>query len=420
MRRSGPWYFQLQENAMNGRPEHEQTMVPQQAGPAASLRFCDAPPLGAGGQATVLRMRDVTLERDVAMKVLKPELAGHAEEIARFVGEARITAGLEHPHVPAVHELGVREGAHFFTMKLVEGQTFAALLEPTRFEPTDDLQLYRALQVLMKVCEAMAFAHARGVLHCDLKPANVMVGPHGQVYVMDWGISRRISHGAPGATLGTLGYMSPEQAHGEALDARTDVFSLGAMLYKIIAGTPPYYAVEKDEWLELAKRGEVFVPRRPVSRRLLEIATKALSADRNLRQSSVEIFQAELESYVRGASRYPEWTFEKGAIIVREGEEADCAYLIHSGKVEASRKVKGRKKVLRKMGPGVLFGESAIFESQPRTATVRALEPTRVSILSKRSLIEEMGRADVLSMALTSVLQRFHEAEAPSRARKRR
>jgi serine/threonine-protein kinase len=388
------------------RSEDEITQASGTASHATRDRFSSGDTIGKGGQATVRRMRDRKLERDVAMKVLNPELANNAEELSRFIDEARITAGLDHPHVPAVHDLGMDDdGHHYFTMKLVQGETFAALLTPPRFDPADDVQLYRALQVLIKVCEAVSFAHSRGVIHCDLKPGNVMVGSHGQVYVMDWGISRRLKQRAIEGVAGTAGYMSPEQAAGEAtLDARTDVYSLGAMLYRIVVGQAP-----KDSELEEAARG------RPMSRRLLDIALKALTADREKRHSSVDALQGDIESYVRGASRFPERVYAKGEVIVKEGDDADCAFLIRAGKVEASRKVKGKKKVLRTMGVGELFGEAAIFERQRRTATVRALEETRVSVLSKQALAEEMGRADVLSLALTSVLQRFHELDAKTR-----
>jgi serine/threonine-protein kinase len=176
------------------------------------------------------------------------------------------------------------------------------------------------------------------------------------------------------------------------------------MLYRMVVGQAP-----KHSELEAAARG------RPMSRRLLDIALKALSTEREKRHVSVDAFQGDIESYVRGASRFPERVYAKRELIVKEGDDADCAFLIRAGKVEASRKVKGKKKVLRTMGVGELFGEAAIFERQPRTATVRAVEETRVSVLSKQALAEEMGRADVLSLALTSVLQRFHELDAKTR-----
>jgi serine/threonine-protein kinase len=405
---------------MTGRPDDERTQL---SGSKARLppaeRFQGSDVIGRGGQAVVKRARDKKLERDVAMKVLNKDAAERAPDIARFIDEARITAGLQHPHVVPVHELGVdAAGAHFFTMKLVAGETFQELLSPPRFDSADDVQLYRALQVLIKVCEAVSFAHARGVIHCDLKPSNVMVGSHGQVYVMDWGISRRLDASGSGAVLGTVGYMSPEQARSEhaTLDPRTDVYSLGAMLYRIVVGFPPYHSQSIEEGLGLAKQGAVFPPElqargRAMSRRLLEVALKALKLDREQRHASADAFKADLESYCRGASRFPEQTFAAGEVIVREGDAADCAFLIRSGRVEASRQVRGKKKVLREMAVGELFGESAILDRQPRTATVEALEPTRVSVLSKASLAEEMGRADVLSVALTSVLQRFHDLD---------
>ncbi len=380
-------------------------------------RFGERGVIGEGGQAVVRKVRDLTLDRELAMKVMKQK-----QDAGRFVDEARITAQLDHPHVPSVHELGVDDdGAHYFTMKLVEGRTLAEMLAPP-FRPTNDEDLFQAMQVLIKVCEAVGYAHSKGVVHCDLKPANVMVGPHGQIYVMDWGIARRIDPEDGAATdgriLGTIGYMSPEQAKGwnDKLDARTDIYALGAMLYRIVVGFPPYHAQSADTALGLAKDGTVFPPEQqargqPMSRRLLEIAMKALSREPNLRHQTVEAFQRDLELYLRGSRRFPERVYDPGDTVVREGEPANEAFVILQGSLEASRLVDGVPRRLRVMGVGELFGESAILHGQPRTATVVALEHTRVSVLSKELLDEEMGRADVLSLALTSVLERFWALE---------
>jgi len=240
--------------------------------------------IGRGGMGAVFEVWDEDLRRHLAMKVLReplqPSSALDRERfLARFVEEAQVSGQLQHPGIVPVHELGVdEEGRVFFTMKLVQGRTLKELLECNR-EGDEAWSDVRVLGVLLRVCEALAYAHDKGVVHRDLKPSNVMVGDFGEVYVLDWGLARllgessrdsdipgaqsevvrsdRSDHrdqtpGSPlmtqaGAALGTAMYCAPEQARGEeaAAGPAADVYSLGAMLYELLAGRPPY--VGRDE-----------------------------------------------------------------------------------------------------------------------------------------------------------------------------
>jgi serine/threonine-protein kinase len=184
----------------------------------------------------------------------------------RFLREARLTGALQHPGIVPVHNLGrLADGRLFYTMKLVRGRTLAELL---RDEPDGPERLPRLLAVVEKVCQAVAYAHSRGVIHRDLKPSNVMVGQFGEVQVMDWGLAKELSRTEPavvpdeatedvetvgrveeaaglsraGAALGTPAYMPPEQAAGDwdIVDERADVFALGAILCQALTGQPPY------------------------------------------------------------------------------------------------------------------------------------------------------------------------------------
>ncbi len=146
--------------------------------------------LGSGGMARVYRVRDEVLGREVALKVLRPELMKEDAALASFVTEARITAQLDHPNIPAVYALGSeRKRSSVFTMKVLEGQTLQQVLEQDELEGLGGLP--EALEVLLRICDALAFAHSRGVLHLDLKPSNVIVADFGQIYLVDWGIARR-------------------------------------------------------------------------------------------------------------------------------------------------------------------------------------------------------------------------------------
>jgi serine/threonine protein kinase len=208
-------------------------------------RYAVEEEIGRGGMGIVYRAHDRLLGRDVALKVLR--VAADAEDLAaRLRREARVLAALEHPGMAPVHDVGTLEGRPFYVMKLVRGRRldeWAAAAPP----------LAERLRVFDRLCEAAAYAHAHGVVHRDLKPANVMLGEFGEVLVMDWGVAKVLAEpgedraaGAPaagdtaaGTLLGTPGYMAPEQAGGGAVDARSDVHALGAILHFLIAGAPP-------------------------------------------------------------------------------------------------------------------------------------------------------------------------------------
>jgi serine/threonine protein kinase len=188
--------------------------------------------IGRGGMSTVFLAEDANLGRRVAIKVLDvPDPSG--DLAARLTREARVLARLEHPGIAPVHDVGrLPDGRVFYAMRFVEGTRLDAFAA-SGASRSDRLRLFA------RIVDAVAFAHDRGVLHRDLKPENVMVGPFGEVLVMDWGLARAL--GDPpdpeGAVLGTPGYMAPEQARGEPVDARADVFALGAILERLLA--PP-------------------------------------------------------------------------------------------------------------------------------------------------------------------------------------
>jgi serine/threonine protein kinase len=202
--------------------------------------------LGRGGMATVYLARDRELEREVALKVVASEDAG-SDLAERLRQEARILAQLEHPGLVPVHDLGLLpDGRVFYVMKRVRGRDLAAHLR-------DEPSLGPRLRLIERICETVAFAHAHGVIHRDLKPENVMVGPFGEVLVLDWGVAKRGAEEGPargrpsasapeatahGTVLGTPGFMSPEQAAGRPVDARADVYALGRLLEALVAPSP--------------------------------------------------------------------------------------------------------------------------------------------------------------------------------------
>jgi serine/threonine-protein kinase len=195
--------------------------------------------LGAGGMATVYLAEDLKHHRKVAVKVLKPELAS-ALGAERFLREIEIAANLTHPHILPVHDSGEADGLLYFVMPYVEGESLRQRLDRERQLPIDD-----ALQIAREVAGALDLAHRRGVIHRDIKPANVLF-EEGQAVVADFGIAKAVAATGQerltqtGLSVGTPQYMSPEQATGEPTDARSDIYSLGAVLYEMLTGEPPY------------------------------------------------------------------------------------------------------------------------------------------------------------------------------------
>ena len=252
---SAPAFSIAEEPATPARPA-SQTLFDA---PTAS-RYTLGNPLGLGGMGQVWVAEDGVLRRQVALKELSPSLRETATAEASLAWEAWITAQLDHPGIVSVHDAGRRrDGAAFYTMRLIRGRTLAAAIAAK--EP-----LPRLVRHFIDACDAMAYAHSAGVIHRDLKPSNVMVGEFGETQVVDWGLALPTGLGAgasvPGVAppprhgvLGTPAYMSPEQARGEPADARSDVWGLGAILYELLSGAPPYVGQDSSTLLDQVRAG---------------------------------------------------------------------------------------------------------------------------------------------------------------------
>ncbi|HEX7604545.1 MAG TPA: cyclic nucleotide-binding domain-containing protein [Polyangiaceae bacterium] len=378
-------------------------------------------PLAAGGMGTVEIVVDRAIGRRMAKKSMHSMLAGDSRMLRMFLREARTNAQLDHPNVVPVYDVGERDGALYFTMKLVDGRTMKDIIRALEDGPMDPNVLFNLLDVVIKVCDALAFAHARGVVHCDVKPANVMVGDFGEVYLMDWGIARLQGparkdssakipiegeeeeadppSGHTGdAVLGTASYMSPEQAQGNRflLDARSDVFSVGAIIYEILARRPPYRGESHGETLELARNGTYARPRDLVGEsrvpaELERIVLKAMARHRSDRYAGTDELKGDLLRFMRGGAEFPQTTFARGSVIMREGEAGNSAYIIVSGRCEVRKHLNGVQQVLKTLGAGEVFGEMAVLSEGPRTATVVAVEDTTVLVVTGAVLNQELA-----------------------------
>ncbi len=339
--------------------------------------------IGAGGMGVVYRASDTRLLRTVAIKILKEDgKQGHNSQGARrFIAEARITGRLQHPGIPPVHELGtLADGRPFLAMKLVQGKTLSQLL---RRRDDSAEELGRFVGVFEQICHAVGYAHSQGVIHRDLKPSNIMVGDHGEVQVMDWGLAKvlsesslaegqwqappppeapqrpfsedapfqqgapnelqaTITHFSPGSTsqqddsatqigqaLGTPAYMAPEQANGrvDQLDPRCDVFGLGAILCEMLTGRPPYTGRHVHEVLLKARRSRLDEAweRLDVCQEdpeLVALCRRCLAADKEARPADGNAVAQAVERIRQQAEqRARQAELEKAEALVREAEQ---------------------------------------------------------------------------------------------------
>jgi tetratricopeptide (TPR) repeat protein len=318
--------------------------------------------IARGGMGAGLRGRDVDLGRDLAVKVLLEKHADRPDVIQRFIEEAQIGGQLQHPGVVPVYDIGRFGDRPFFTMKLVKGLTLAAILA-ARADPAADRP--RLLNVMLQVAQAIAYAHAKGVIHRDLKPANIMVGAFGEVQVMDWGLAKVLAEGGTadeerasrahqpeegtlirtarstgsagsfgtdteaGSLLGTPAYMPPEQAIGDIanLDRRADVFGLGAILCEVLTGKPPYVGRSSEEVRRKAANGDLAdatarLDACGAEAELIALTKKCLSPEAIDRPRDAQAVADGLSAYLNGVQeRLQTAQRERAVAMAREAEQ---------------------------------------------------------------------------------------------------
>ncbi len=260
--------------------------------------------LGEGGMGTVYKARDREVDRLVALKVIRPELAQNADALHRFKQELILARQVTHRNVIRIFDLGEADGVKFITMEFIDGRDLKSLIrEKGKFTPKE------ATDVVLQVCKALEVSHAEGVIHRDLKPQNIMVDEQGKVSVMDFGIARSMEIGGgmtqTGALVGTPEYMSPEQAKGQHLDARSDLFSLGIIFYELLTGNSPFKAdtAMATLWKRTHEAARPPIELEPgIPRAVSDMVVKCLETDRERRYQNVAEFAKDLEAWQTGAS----------------------------------------------------------------------------------------------------------------------
>ncbi|MCH2207067.1 MAG: serine/threonine-protein kinase [Lentisphaerales bacterium] len=392
-----------------------------------SDRYSQSATVGQGGMGVIRSVTDKNLKRTLAMKILSTKFIGDENIANAFIEEARITARLQHPNIIPVHDIGQNseDNSYFYTMKLVDGQSLQDIIDKLNEGDLDykkKYNIFTLLNIFRKVCDAVSYAHSKGVIHRDIKPGNVMVGPFGEVLLLDWGLAKysgkeegtekvsikeqlsETNIDTPLMTMdgiikGSLAYLSPEQATGEIkeIDNQTDVFLLGATLYHMLTLTAPYTSKNMVEIIYKAENGHFTHPNETehgsrIPEAIVNLIIKAMSLDKATRFQNVEEMITKLTDYIEARNVSDYRVYNKGDQLISVNDLGEDTFIIISGKVEISRIIDGKSTVVETLESGAVFGELAPLTHSLRSATATAIGKVEVMIISKQLMFDELRK----------------------------
>lgn len=407
-------------------------------------RYHPVSPLGEGSYSHVMSCFDTRLNRRVAKKTLVKD---HRDPVVleTFVREAMLLGYLEHPGVASVHDVFLDTlGRLSYTMNVIEGTSVSEVMDDATAKKIP-IPPGRCLRILARIAETMAYAHDQGVIHLDLKGENVMLGRYGEVLIVDWGAARLFdtssyekflkllgeSHRLREITdyqtdlVGTVPYMSPEQTTGsrEELGPGSDIFSAGVLFYAMLAGEFPFPASDIMTYCQMLQDHQptpLSKVRHDIPRRLSDICDRMLARNEGERYTSFHEVSQDLDEITDFNEGFPIRSYAPGESIFTQGDQGDHAVRILEGRVEVVAEADGKVQPLSVRGPGEIIGELAIFTGGKRTASVMALEQTRVSFLHRDEIAEELakvnpwvsGMLDGLSRSFVQLLGDYLEASS--------
>jgi serine/threonine protein kinase len=383
--------------------------------------------LGAGGMGEVFLAQDARLGRAVALKVLHDHFARDAARLRRFQREARAASALNHPNILTIHEVGEADGAHFISTEFIAGRTLRELIKE------DALTLAEILDTAAQLASALSAAHAAGIIHRDIKPENVMRRDDGLVKVLDFGIAKlteppaaEVASEAPtrilgqteaGMVMGTVGYMSPEQARGLPVDERTDVWSLGCVLYEMLAGRAPFAGGTRMDTLVAVLEREpapLLNPAEDAPAELTElqrIVTKALSKERDGRYSTAAEMLEDLRGVARSVSASLEGRAALEALRASVGPQAgehesgalNLALSSPSGSLAEQQERAARRRVFRALiAVGLLLAVVATTFLYNRSAARRAPAPAAAKLYTEMTEAEQLAFIDAREQEISA------------------
>ncbi|WDE98110.1 protein kinase [Lentisphaera profundi] len=389
--------------------------------PDVNNRYQVKSDLGKGGMGTVDAVKDTQLDRILAMKTLSPKHAKSPSTVESFLKEARFTAQLQHPNIIPVHDVGTSPdtNAPFYTMKLIEGESLLEVI--IKLKDQDPIyekkySLFERLNLFRKVCDALAYSHSRGIIHRDIKPANIMLGPYGEVLLVDWGLAKHIDDDEKinalsttgfedsflthdGIIKGSLAYLSPEQAFGNIreIDRLTDIFLLGATLYHLLTLEAPYNYTEVAKLLNHAENAKYLHPlEQPgcdnLPLQVTDIITQAMSRNKDDRFQSVEEISKAIDYYLSGKHASSMRIFKRGEMLIHKDSSGTEAYVVTSGRVEIYHDDNDKRNVLDICERGSIIGELSLLTGKKRSANAIAMEKTSVLIITRQMMLDELNK----------------------------